>query len=339
MADPKQFNRDTNGDNYKNSQKDGNIDREVNELLKTQATDYQAWQKLKGKYGNNSELSEKILEAYKEKLQRIYKKAKKFKQVIYDRYSGLHLPYGEMLKKAKKYQRKYKFTDDEFDMFIILSMTDKTVKYSTTVPSTKMAKTLGYDAFLAASSKLNVKADEQTFVEEIINRYGETKPLHAQVLLQSMTYRDCAPEALSGEFDPKKNNAYSYVHPVVGALFFPRIKCLDEQMLMANIGYIVQCKAKEQPIMTAPDFKLYWDMISDPNDLACTLNNAVVDLKHRFFLQTQLWDAVINLRQGKYYLEPGNLNKFMQALENCRNVIHDAPDLTYVKDEGTILRR
>ena len=339
MGDQKTFNRDTKNDDYKSQQKDGNLAREVDDLIKAQATDYQAWQKLKAKYPNNNDLTEKILDAYKEKLQRIYKKAKKFKQIILDRYGGLNLPQGEILRKAKKYQRKYKFTDDEFDMFYILAMTDKSLKYSTSVPTSKMAKTLGYDAFLAASTKLNVKPDEQSIVEEIINRYGETKPLHAQVLLQSLTYQDCAPEALSGTFDDKKHNPYSYVHPVIAALFLPRIKCLDEQMLMANIGYIVSCKAQELPIMTLPDFKLYWDMISDPNDSACTLNNAVVDLKNRFILQTQLWDAVMNLRQGRYYLESQNLVKFMQALENCRNVIHDAPDLTYVKDEGTILRR
>lgn len=340
MAEQKTFNRDTRADDYKSHQKEGNIDREVNELIKSQSTDYQAWQKLKAKYGNNTDLMDKILDAYKEKLQRIYKKAKKFKQVLLDRYAGLNLPYGEMMRKAKKYQKKYKFTDDEFEMFMMLMMTDKSLKYATTVPSTKMAKTLGYDAFLAASSKLNVKPDEQSIVEEIVNKYGETKPLHAQILLQSLTYKDCAPEALSGVFDEKKHNPFSYVHPVVAALFIPRIKCLDEQMLMANIGYIVSCKAKELPIMTLPDFKLYWDMISDPNDSACTSpSNAVVDLRNRFILQTQLWDAVMNLRQGRYYLESQALVKFMQALENCRNVIHDAPDLTYVKDEGTILRR
>jgi hypothetical protein len=340
MSEQKNFNRDTKGDDYKSYQKDSNIGREVDELIKSKATDTQAWQKLRSKYGNNPELMEKILEAYKEKLQRLYKKAKKFKQVLYDRYSGLNLPYGEMLKKAKKYQRKYKFTDDEFDMFVVLSMTDKTMKYDSQVPTTKMAKTLGYDSYLSASSKLNVKADEQGIVEEINNKYGETKPLHAQVLLQSLTYQDCAPEALSGTFDERRHNPYAYVHPVVAALFIPRIKVLDEQMLIANIGYIVNRKAHEQPVMTLPDHKLYWDMITDPNDVACTLNNAVVDLKNRFILQTQLWDAVINLRQGKYYYGEGTgLVRFMQALENCRNVIHDAPDLTYVKDEGTILRR
>lgn len=341
MEDKKSFNRDTRGDDYKSNQKDSVVQREVEDLLKAEATDFEAWKKLKAKYPNNMELMEKIFEAYKNKLNRIFKKAKRFKQIIYDRYAGLNLPFGELLKKAKKYQKKYKFTDEEFNMFILLALTEKTSKFSHSVPTSKMAKTLGYDAFCSAtSSKLNAKPDEQSIVEEIVNLYGETKPLHAQILLQSLTYQDCAPEALSGEFDPKKQNSYAYIHPIIAALFLPRIKLLDEHMLMANIGYIVNQKANERPIMTKPDFDLYWAMITDPNDTACTLNNAIIDLKNRFTLQTYLWDAVLNLRQGKYYYnKTSGLVRFMQALENCRNVVFDAPDLTYVRDEGTILRR
>lgn len=341
MSDPK-FNRDTRGDDHKGYQKDSNVNREIDELIKAKATDYQAWQKLKAKYGNNQDLMDKVMDGYKSKLQYIYKKANKFKRVLYDKYNSFNLSYGEMLRKAKKYQKKYKFTDDEFDMFIMLTRTDKASKYVDNISTTKMAKTLGFDAFLATSSKLNVKAEEQSIVEEIVNRYGETKPLHAQVLLQSLTYRDCAPEALQGGFDEKKHNPYSYIHPILAAMFLPRFASLDQRMLMANIGYIVHRKATGEPIYTLPDFQLYWDMVTDPNDIACTLDNAVVDLKNRFILQTHIWDSVLNLRQGKYYYGDSGmfgLVKFMQAVENCRNIIHDAPDLTYVKDEGTIMRR
>lgn len=340
MSD-KTFNRDTrSGDDSKSRQGDGSVDREVTELLKTQATDYQAYQKLKAKYPNNNDLVEKVMENYKDALQRIYKKAKKFKQVLYDRYAGLNLSMGEMLRKAKKYQRKYKFSDAEFDMFTILALTDKTSKYAASVPTTKIAKALGYDAFVASSTKLNVKPDEQAIVEEIVNKYGETKPLHAQVLLQSLTYQDCAPEALMGQYDQKKHNVYNHVHPIIAALFFPKVDILEQTMLMANMGYIVQRKATEQPIATYPDFHLYWNMVTDPNDGACTISNAIVDIRNRFYLQTQLWDSVLQLRQGRYYYEQGcSVLKFMTALEQCRNIIHDAPDLTYVKDEGTILRR
>lgn len=340
MSEQKAFNRDTRGDDLKSHQKDASVDREIADLLKSQATDQQAWSKLKAKYPNNAELVEKVMEAYKDKLQYIYKKARKFKQVLYDRYAGLNLPVGDLMRKAKKYQRKYKLSEAEFDMFQILVLTDKSSKYMSTVPTTKIAKTLGYDALLASSSRLTVKPEEQSIVEEIVNKYGETKPLHAQVLLQSLTYTDCAPEALMGKYDEKKHNAYAHIHPVVAALFLPKVGILDQNMLMANIGYIVQRKATDQQIATWPDFCLYWNMVTDPNDTACNITNPIVDLKNRFMLQTQLWDAVLNLRQGRYYYaETSGLVRFMTALENCRNVIHDAPDLTYVKDEGTILRR
>ena len=279
------------------------------------------------------------MEEYKKKMGYIYRKVKKFKNLLLDRYNTLNLSHTELLAKAKKYQKKYKLTDDEFDMFIILMKTDTSAKYEygAQIPTTNMAKTLGYDDFLAATSTLSVKPEEQSVIEEIVNMYGATKPLHAQIVLQSLTYEDCGPEALVGEFDAKKHNPYSYISPILAALFLQKIKLLDERMLMANIGYIVATKAKGQRIQTLPDFNLYWSMISDENDVACHEVNAVQDLKNRYILQTQIWDAVMNLRQGKYYYNELNGLKFMNALENCRNIIHDAPDLTYIKDEGTIL--
>jgi hypothetical protein len=332
--------RDTRDDEYTSRPKDAQVDREVADLIRAKATDYQAMQKLKTKYPNNQDLVDKVHEAYKELVSRIYKRAKKFKQYILDRYGGLGLTQGELIKKAKKYVKKLKLSDPEFDLFYIMITSEKGPQYEFTIPTSKMAKALGYDVLMASSSKLNVPAADQSIVEEIVNKYGETKPLHAQVILQSLTYQDCAPEALTGEFDHKKMSPYAYVHPVIAALFIPKIDLLDEQILMSNIGYIVQRKATEQQIATLPDYKLYWDMIMDPNDTACNITNVTLDLKNRYALQIELWDAVLNLRQGKYYYcDNSGLVKFMRALENCRNVIHDAPDLSLLKDEGTILRR
>jgi hypothetical protein len=320
-----------------------NVDKEVVELMKSRATDYEAWRKLETKYGSkNQELVDNVMVEYKKKLNYIYRKVKKFKNLLMDRYNTLNLTKAELLAKATKYVKKYRLTGEEFDMFMILLNTDTSSKYAmgAQIPLTNMARTLGYDDFLAKTSTLSVKPEEQSTIEEIVNLYGATKPLHAQVVVQSLTYEDCGPEALVGTFDAAKNNAYSHISPILAALFIPKIPMIDERVLMANIGYIVSCKAKSQRIQTLPDFNLYWSMISDPNDTACHEVNAVQDLKNRFILQTQIWDAVMLLRQGKYYYQdPQGLAKFMNALENCRNIIHDAPDLTYIKDEGTILRR
>lgn len=334
------FTRDSSEDEHVPK---GNVDKEVVELMKSKATDYEAWRQLQAKYGSkNQELVDNVMVEYKRKLNYIYRKVKKFKNLLMDRYNTLNLTKAELLAKATKYVRKYKLSGEEFDMFMILLNTDTSNKYAygAQIPLSNMARTLGYDDFLAKTSTLSVKPDEQSIIEEIVNLYGATKPLHAQIVVQSLTYEDCGPEALVGTFDAMKHNAYSHISPVLFALFAPKFKSFDERMLMANIGYIVSCKSKSQRIQTLPDFNLYWSMISDPNDTACHEINAVQDLKNRFLLQTQIWDAVMNLRQGKYYYaDAQGLAKFMHALENCRNIIHDAPDLTYIKDEGTILRR
>src|SRR5690606_38023480 len=69
----------------------------------------------------------------------------------------------------------------------------------------------------------------------------------------------------------------------------------------------------------------------------CTMESAIKDIRNRFILQTKIWDNVLNLRMGRYYNE--QLPAFKEAIEACRSNIYDAPDLTYVHDEGAILRR
>jgi hypothetical protein len=335
---PKNFPRDTTSE----EPRQGNqsiIKREVDALMKRGATDYNTLQQLRSKH-RDEELVNAIFDNFKDRLRFVTKKANKFKNLIYQRYAPKNLPYEELMRKAKRYAKKYELTDDEFNMFWHLSLTDKGISGDIAqLPTTDMAKTLGYDAIALNTSKLNVKTNEIEVVNEIIRLYNQTRALHSNVVLQSLMYRDCAPEAIHGTVDFKadKHNWYSYVHPVVAALFLPKINFLDEQMLIANLGHIVKCKFEGQALVTKPDFELYWNLIIDPNERVCHMNSPIKDLSNRFYLQTKLWDAVLNLRQGKYYND--RLNDFMLTIDACRNNIYDAPDLTYVKDEGTILRR
>ncbi|AYV82146.1 MAG: P4B major core protein [Homavirus sp.] len=340
MADyKKNFPRDTTSDDHSRQGNQSLIKKEVENLMHRGKTDYSALQELRHKF-KDEDLVNAIFDTFKDRLKFITKKAGKFKNLIYSKYAPKNLPYEELFRKAKRYAKKYELSDEEFNMFWNLSLTDRSVANDfASFPNTEMAKTLGYDAIALSSNKLNVKTSEVEIVNEIIRLHGQTKALHAQVVLQSLTYRDCAPEALNGtnDFKADKFNWYSYVHPVIAALFLPKIKLLDEHMLIANLGYIIKCKYENQPLLTKPDFELYWDLIIDPNERVCHINTPIKDLSNRFLLQTKLWDAVLNLRQGKYYND--RLNDFMLTIDNCRNNIYDAPDLTYVKDEGTILRR
>ncbi|CAH6421583.1 Major core protein 4b [uncultured virus] len=334
--------RDTTGDDYESRQdqpkgKDADIMQEVKKLIKEGKSDYSVLLRLRNKY-KDQDLVDEIFDAYKDRTKMITNKARKFKQLIINKYGPQNLPLEKLMLKAKKYQKKYGLSDDEFQVFTHMALTDKNLSpFTANLPHTPIAKMLGYEAAMTITDKLNIKENEYANLQEILKLFGETKPLHSQVVVQSLSYRDSAPEALTGTFEPSKHNVYSYVHPIIAALFIPRIGILEDHMLLANIGYIVKSKHDETPIMTKPDFDLYWSLIMDPNESVCSKDSPLIDLRNRFILQTKLWDSVLNLRQGKYYNE--RLNDFLMAIDNCRNNIYDAPDLTYVKDEGSILRR
>ena len=334
----KTYQRDvTRGDDF--GSRHGVIGKELQSLIKSGASDYKVLQQLKQRYGDDKKMIDSIFDAYKERLQLITKKARKFRQFIYEKWPNLNKI--EKVKKAKKYAAKIPLSDDEFAIFLNLILTDKAFYSSTlqSMPNTAMAKLLGFVSNETVYNELSYDVKEVDVLDEILKLHAQTKVLHSQVTLQSVTYRDCAPEALSGsvEWSPHKKNVYSFVHPVIAALFLPKVKLLDENMLIANIGSILKAKKEKSAPMTQPDFELYWNLITDPTESTCSDISPLKDLMKRYILQTRLWDSVLNLRQGIFYDD--KLNGFLDAINECKNNIYDSPDLTYVKDEGTILRR
>jgi hypothetical protein len=307
-------------------------------LIHSGLDDYAVISKLRKEHPNDEDFVNKMFEAYKERMDFIRRKAGKFKTLIFSKYANLPLP--QVLEKAKKFKRKYEFDDAEFNSFVNMVLSDKTFSANTlNLPTGSMSRTLGYNFDALVGDRLRVKNNEMDVLQEILRLHAETKALHSQIVIQSLTYVDCAPEALTGDFDRKKHNPYSYIHPVVAALFLPRIRYIDEHLLIANVANIVKCRHESKPIQTQPEFELYWDLITDPNEVACVTNKdaPMVDLRNRVILQTKLWESVLSLRQGNYYNQ--GLSDIMVALDNCNNNIFDAPDFAYVKDEGTILRR
>jgi hypothetical protein len=319
------------------------IKKEVTEIIKNYGS--QSKERLlnhvRDKYKNDAAFRDAIHDALADRLEKIKKVALKFKGRIDEKYGNLQLSASELIHKGKKYAKKYNIHDDELNTFINYVLSDKgPVNATYNVPNTPFAKMLGYSYLTSTSDKLNVKDTELDIVNQIIRLYHETKSLHSQVVLQAITYQDCSLEATTGFMGDNfkhKHNLFSYVHPVIAALFLPKIQILDENMLLGNIGYIVKCKQEGVPIATKPDHDLYWALITDPTHHVCDNKSPIRDLYNRFVLQTKLWDCVLNLRQGKYYND--RLGDFMSAIDNCRSEYFDAPDLTYVKDEGTILRR
>jgi hypothetical protein len=117
-------------------------------------------------------------------------------------------------------------------------------------------------------------------------------------------------------------------------------------MLLASISNIVQKRYEGTHLDTQPDYELYYDISTDPSEVACNVDynyilngktKPINDLLARVNVQVKLWEAVLNLRQGKYYTN--DLSSFIGAIDTCRNSVFDAADFAYVKDEGTILRK
>lgn len=327
----------------KSSNRGDDIDKEVQGLLKKnvdkQRSTYSILEELKTKF-KDEEIVDSIMRKYNEKMKRVRKLAEKIKERLVAKYPNLSMK--EYIQKISDYKKRYDFDDSEAQAIINLIFLTKSnfanpdafdVNYN------EMSKALGFvPASYNLGGKLHVKKDELEQLQMILTIASATKELHDQVTLQSLIYKDCDPVAIAAPFDKNKINIFSFIHPVVAALFIPKFELLDQHMILASIAKIVAYKANGHEIQTQPEYELYWDIATDPAETACVnKTKPFTDLVNRCNVQTKLWEAVLNLRQGKYYTN--DLSSFIMAIENCRASVFDAADLAYVKDEGTIMRK
>lgn len=323
--------------------KTDDIDKEVQYLMKKnidkQKSNYAILEDLKSRY-KEEEIVESIMRKYNEKMKRVRKLASKIKERLVVKYPNLSMR--EYIEKITEYKKKYNFDDSEMQSIINLVFLNKNTISNSEILDinyNEMSKALGFiPASFNLSGKLSVKKDELEQLQMILTLASATKELHNQVTLQSLIYKDCDHVAIQDKFDKSKINIFSFVHPVVAALFIPKIELLDQHMLLASIAEIVAYKANGQELQTQPEYELYWDIATDPAETACVNKTKPFnDLVNRCNVQTKLWEAVLNLRQGKYYTN--DLNSFIMAIDNCKASIFDAADFAYVKDEGTIMRK
>jgi hypothetical protein len=328
----------------KSSNRSDDIDKEVSNLLKKNAdkqrSTYKNLEELKLKY-KDEEIVDSIMRKYNEKMKRIRKLSEKIKERLVSKYPNLSMK--EYIDKIADYKKKYNFDDSEMQAIVNLVLINKSNVLNPEALDenyNEMSKALGFiPASYNLSGKLHVKKDELDQFQMILTIASATKELHNQVTLQSLIYNDCDTVALQYKFDKNKiANIFSFVHPVVAALFLPKFDLLDQHMLMASIANLVAYKANGQELQTQPEYELYWDIATDPAETACiSKQKPFTDLVNRCNVQTKLWEAVLNLRQGKYYTN--DLNSFIMAIDNCRASVFDAADLAYVKDEGTVMRK
>lgn len=269
-----------------------------------------------------------------EKLRRLKKRVENFRKAMLSKYR--ELSFTSLVKKARKYVAHHKLSKEEIDYFFkYIFSTDNPsfVNYS------KLANVLGYGELEHAQSKLEFPPDKLPIIRTIMDAYALNAGLYNQVVTQSISYTDSDTTALSGVL-PKEIRADGRllvgVTPVLAAMFFPKIHLFENVIIRSNLGRIVNAKYRGETVKTAEDFQLYVNLITDPVDNTCN-ENVITDLYNRVNLQSGIWEAVLYLRQGRYY--SSDVATFTAYLDQCGVSYNDAADLFSIQDAGQIMRK
>lgn len=294
---------------------------------------------LRRKYKDDN-LIDKIEEVFYERLNEIKSRARKFAKLVEKKFGAKGLPLHIVLKESKKYKDKYNLDDIEFDEFskqyqkLLNSRLPLEEQIVALAPNTHMAQLFGD---VNSNEGIILRDSDYPVLQDIIKMYTAFRTLHSSVILQSMQYDDCALEVLNGLFDPQKHNPSCSIHPLIAAMFIPKIRLLEEHFLYTNIAYIIKAKYEKQPLNNMSDMNLLHHMINDAADVVCSADTPLKDLRLRCQLQQSLWANVVSLRTGKFFDCVGN--EFFNAIDECKISSYDAPDLLYVGDEGIVLKR
>ena len=201
-----------------------------------------------------------------------------------------------------------------------------------------MSKILGNIVKDEQSFNFNAKGKDYEHIQEITKLYHSTKPLYSRVILQALAYDTFSEEAIWGQYKSSIDRVKScHIHPVIAALFLPKIKVIDEHFLYANLANIVQSRVNKKSLQTRPDYELFYALVTDPNDIVCDNKSPAKDLLNRCNLQHHLWNSVLNLRSGQYY--NCRTQQFIGAINKCRLNKYDTPDLYFGQYDGTVIKR
>jgi hypothetical protein len=316
------------------------VDMEVANLFKLQNKNQftNALLALRQRY-RDEDLVGKIQDVFMQRHSSIVKSAKKFATAVREKYAQQNIPFHQLLMKARAHGKKHHLSEAEFAEFQRIYEQELAGANSSEVviPMTSIMKVLGN---IEGSSEAYFKTDDADMrnLQEILKLNEASKPLHAQVLLQAIQYNGAEATFLdSVVFEKGLMNPGDHVHPVVVALFLPKFKTVDEHFLYSNMSGIIKARYNRTPLTTRPDYELFYNLVTDPNDVVCDTRTPVGDLLHRCNLQNQLWNSVLHLRNGQYFNT--SLREFMTSVDVCRLNKYDNPDLVYGRHDGTIIKR
>lgn len=319
-----------------------NVENEVQKLLSKKIDKDRLaheLETLRGKLGDD-ELVDEIQEAYLEKYNKTLKRAKKFAELIRNKYANTTYPLHVLLLKGQKYKAKYGLTNEEYNLFQNMAdgLITGTKSEDVLQHKTNMSKVLGDIRPYSSKGTMKLNDSDYKHMQEIIRLNATSKALHAQVLLQSIQYKSCDFEAMNAKYRREQSfGPGEHIHPVVVALFLPKIEVLENTFLRSNISSVVKARFNNEQLMSRYDYELFNALVRDPNDIVCDNRSSVLDLLNRFHIQNQLWNCVLGLRNGQCYNT--NYRNFITSMDTCKYNKFDNPDLIYGRYDGTIIKR
>lgn len=306
--------------------------------------------------GSSDKEIDASIEKIKEARARIHKVINKFLGKINSTYSHLDIP--QIIQKGMMHANKYGLSEAEKKVFIQHVMKgdiNGAYTYQNQLMYTPMAKFLGFD--FIHGQMIKIGPADHSKLNELYALYESTKHIHTNLKANIANYRDCAPEAISGPYERNKHNVNLSIHPLIAALFFPKVEYLEKQMLYTNIARMVLSRAQAylrdfnfhlqsniSPLELNAEFELAHNIAHDPNALEHFRDDTPIDnIIKRYRAQIELYMTVDNLRQGRYYSTGYDANDGISGLVRVLNsyewTFFDSPDAFAVHDEGTLLRR
>ena len=272
-----------------------------------------------------------------------YNKVNKFAKAMHKKYKSRDMNLSDVVTHARRHATKIGLQENEFRLFEILyqSIDDKS---NNNFPNVDRNGPLGdvlgtVQAPFVSNKSLKVSSSDRPHVDEIMRIAALNKQEHARCVLQASAYsahgmHDILVQSL---FIPGVHNRSCAVHPLIVALFGPKITILDERMLHSNLARIIVDRLRGQPIRNRSDFELFIDLTTDQQDSVCDSKSVFADILKRVEVQEMLRRAVWQMRGGQLY--ECNTSGLITVLDNCKLNPADSPHLMYIRDEGTMLRR
>ena len=300
---------------------------------------------LRRKYGDEG-LLDQIRDIFIQRHSAVVRGAKRFANAVKARYAQTNTPYSIILQKARAHARKYKLSEAEFAEFQRIyeqELAGTARSAEVVVPLTNMMRVLGH--LDAANEGVNVSDADYRHLQQILALNTESRLTHSQVVLQAISHNvvdgkikfEGNETYLNDTFDKHKHNVNDHIHPVIVAMFLKKNEDYESHFIHSNIAGIVKARYEREPLITRSDYELFYDMVTDPNDIVCDHRSPLADLLHRSNLQNQLWNCVLNMRNGHIYNK--SFNEFLTSVDVCRLNKYDNPDFLYGRHDGTILKR